>query len=213
MDPAAATPAATARYWAFISYSHRDERQTARLHRQLESYPIPKRLIEASTAQGQAIPKRLFPVFRDRDELGGAPDLSEGIQDGLRDSRFLIVVCSPHSVGSRWVDEDSKAFKRLGRESRVLAYIVVGEPNATDDPQTATLECFPGGLRYRIGPDGVLTAERTEPIAGDARKSKDGEHRALLKLVSESWACGSTTCDAETRSVWRVAVGGSSGAR
>ena len=37
--------AGTAKYWAFISYSHRDARVAAAVQRALETYRIPRRLV------------------------------------------------------------------------------------------------------------------------------------------------------------------------
>src|SRR5690348_4271128 len=54
------------RYWAFISYSHSDERWAAWLHHVLETYRVPAPLAGGPTRDG-ARPRRLFPVFRDRD--------------------------------------------------------------------------------------------------------------------------------------------------
>jgi hypothetical protein len=44
--------------------------------------------------------------------------------------------------------------------------IVDGEPNADDKPELGREECFPEALKYRLGPDGELTDERQELIAG-----------------------------------------------
>ncbi len=176
----ATEPEGAPRYWAFISYSHRDERRAARLHRELERYRGHARLVGQTNERGEPVPQRLFPVFRDRDELAGSPDLSSRIRAALQESRHLIVVCSPHAARSRWVNEEIRAFKALGRESRVFALIVDGEPNAVD----AERECFPTALKYRLGADGQLGSEPTEPIAADARKSGDGDRLALLKLIA-----------------------------
>ena len=73
-------------YRAFISYSHRDEAWASWLHKALESYRVPKRLRSSS------IPEKLYPVFRDRDELSSAADLSEKVQEALRDSENMIAV-------------------------------------------------------------------------------------------------------------------------
>src|SRR6185437_14074892 len=45
-------------------------------------------------------------------------------------------------------------------------------------------ECFPKSMRYRLGPDGEFSSERTEPIAADAREGKDGRENAKLKLLA-----------------------------
>jgi hypothetical protein len=171
------------KYWAFISYSHQDEKWAAWLHKGLETYRVPPRLV-GGEERAFPVPKKIFPVFRDREELPTSADLGQQINQALRQSRYLIVICSPHSATSLWVNEEIKHFKALGRESQVLAVIVDGEPNASDKPDCPLPECFPPALRYRIGPDGESTGERTEPIAADAREGKDGKVNAKLKLIA-----------------------------
>jgi tetratricopeptide (TPR) repeat protein len=170
-------------YKAFISYSHSDSRWASWLHKSLEAYRPPKQLIGKVTDRGP-IPKRLAPVFRDREELASATDLGSLLTDALSRSACLIVICSPRAARSRWVNEEILAFKRLGREDRVFCLIVDGEPNASDIPGQADQECFPQALRFRLGPDGNLSETRTEPIAADAREGKDGKNRSKLKLIA-----------------------------
>jgi len=171
------------KYRAFISYSHRDSGWASWLHRSLEGYRPPQPLVGTATAHGP-VPKRLHPVFRDRDELASATDLGALIVAALADSACQIVICSPAAAKSRWVDEEILAFKRLGREDRIFCLIVDGEPNATELPGRRDEECFPRALRYRMGPDGALSDVRTEPIAADCRPGKDGKNNAKLKLIA-----------------------------
>jgi tetratricopeptide (TPR) repeat protein len=171
------------KYRAFISYSHRDARWASWLHGALETYRPPKPLVGKITERGE-VPKRLTPIFKDREELPSAVDLGGLVNAALADSACQIVICSPNSATSRWVNEEILAFKRLGREDRILTLIVAGEPNATDMPGREQEECFPPALRFKLGADGALSDVRTEPIAADARPGKDGKHRAALKLVA-----------------------------
>jgi hypothetical protein len=171
------------KYWAFISYSHRDEEWAQWLHNELETYRVPRRLVGRATPLGP-VPRRLFPVFRDREELPGSADLGGNISGALSRSRTLVVVCSPRSAASRWVNEEIKTFKSLGRDDRVLCLIIEGEPNATDFPQSGELECFPPALRFRVRADGTLTEDRVEPIAADARAGKDGRENSKLKILA-----------------------------
>ena len=175
----------TFKYWAFISYSHRDKNWGDWLHRALETYRVPRRIVGQATRDGPR-QRRLFPIFRDREELPVSADLGAQINQALMESRYLIVICSPKSAKSLWVNEEIKFFKKLGREDRVLALIVAGEPNASENKPgfSADDECFPEGLRYRVGSDGALSAVRTEPVAGDARDGKDGKTNAKLKLLA-----------------------------
>ena len=55
-------------YWAFLSYSHADKGWAKWLHRALETYTVPRHLIGRTTLGGE-IPKKIQPIFRDRDEL------------------------------------------------------------------------------------------------------------------------------------------------
>ena len=171
------------KYRAFISYSHRDSGWASWLHSSLERYRPPKPLIGTVTQRGE-VPKRIAPIFRDRDELPSATDLGSLINAALADSACQIVICSPQAAKSKWVNEEILAFKRLGREDRIFCLIVGGEPNATDMPGRVEEECFPPALRFRLGPDGELSTARTEPIAADARPGKDGKYNANLKLIS-----------------------------
>jgi hypothetical protein len=166
-----------------LSYSHRDAKWGAWLHKSLESYRPPKQIVGTVTARGP-VPKRLAPIFRDREELASATDLGTVINEALRQSPCQIVICSPSSARSKWVNEEILAFKRLGREDRIFCLVVDGEPNASDDPAHAAEECFPPALRYKLGTNGNLSAERTEPIAADARPGKDGRNNAKLKLIA-----------------------------
>jgi len=171
------------KYSAFLSYSHRDAKWGSWLHKAMEAYRLPKPLVGTATVRG-AVPKRLAPIFRDREELASATDLGASINEALRNSACQIVICSPSATRSRWVNEEILAFKRLGREDRIFCFIVDGEPNASDDPSQAAQECFPPALRYRLGADGNLSTIRTEPIAADARAGKDGRGNAKLKLIA-----------------------------
>ncbi|HUA80070.1 MAG TPA: toll/interleukin-1 receptor domain-containing protein [Dyella sp.] len=181
MTPVSATP--VCRYRAFISYSHQDKSWAAWLHKALETYAIPKQLVGRSNATG-VVPKRLAPIFRDRDELASATDLGRKVNEALAQSENLIVICSPRSAASRWVDEEVLAFKRLGRSERIFCLIIDGEPNASTLQGRETEECFAPALRYRLGSDGTLTRDQTEPIAADARPGKDGKTNAKLKLIA-----------------------------
>ena len=170
-------------YRAFISYSHRDKAWADWLHRSLETYRVPSRLVGTETAHGP-IPRRLIPVFRDRDELASADSLAEKVNAALAQSENLIVICSPASAASRWVDEEVLAYKRMGRGDRVFCLIVAGEPNASDIPGREPEECFCPALRFKLDANGQPTIERTEPIAADARPGKDGKANARLRLIA-----------------------------
>src|SRR3977135_3903903 len=150
------------RYWAFISSGHGDARWGDWLHAALETCRIPARLVRNATPEG-AVPKRVFPVFRDREELASSASLGENIENALRLSRALVVICSPRAAASRWVNEEIKLYKSMGHEGRVFCVIVDGEPNAPAD--SGLLECFPKAALVRLNQKGELSDEPAEPIA------------------------------------------------
>lgn len=175
-------PVTEFRYKAFLSYGHEDRHWARWLHRALETYRVPSRLVGSDGLYGE-IPRRLHPIFRDREELTAHADLGERITAALEASEFLIVICSMSAARSRWVDQEILTFKRIHGEDRILSVIADGEPFASDrgDPGR---ECFPLALRFKVGVDGNITKERCEPVAADLRPSGDGRRSARLKLIA-----------------------------
>jgi tetratricopeptide (TPR) repeat protein len=171
------------RYRAFISYSHRDKSTVRWLHRAIETYALPRKLIGRVTTIGP-VPKRIAPIFRDRDELSASSDLGSELRVALERAMFLIVVCSPASAKSKWVNEEVRTFKRIHGEGRVLALVVAGEPGISVGEQTADDESFPLALRFRLDDAGNLSNTPVMHIAADLRPNADGKRLALLKLLA-----------------------------
>ncbi len=178
------------RYAAFISYSHRDERLAAWLHRELESYRTPAGIAGRAGDFG-VVPKRIGRCFRDRAELSAADDLAREIREALAGSAALIVLCSPHACASAYVGEEIRYFKSLGRGRRILAAIADGEPHAAGKTIDGRLlgeadECFPAALRFQLATDGAIggVAETAELIAADFRPGKDEREAGKLKLLA-----------------------------
>jgi len=134
----------TSHYAAFISYAHTDEIMAARLHKALETYPVPKHL----RAQGKATK----PVFRDVAELTAAHSLSEKIREAVKGSRVLIVLCSPAAKASHWVNEEIRLFRKIHGDAAILSAIIEGTPETS----------FPE----------ALTEEGREPLAASLGKGK-----------------------------------------
>jgi tetratricopeptide (TPR) repeat protein len=162
--------AAGMKYSAFISYNHHDGATAVWLHRALERYSIPKRLWGRPAPWGEIGP-RLPPVFRDRDELATSSDLAASVRAALAEAATLIVICSPRSAKSRWVDEEIRTFIAQGRRDYIRLLIADGEPHAADPDR----ECLPPALREDGGP---------EPLAADLRTEADGKEGAKLKILA-----------------------------
>src|SRR5689334_3587481 len=171
------------RYYAFLSYSHKDKELADWLHRSLERFRVPSSLAGKLTANG-VVPRRLTPVFRDQQDLSAGGDLAEEIKAALAASQFLVVLCSPTAAKSRWTNQEIESFKRTRPEGCVLAAVVAGEPFASDMPGREAEECFPPALRYKYDRRGHQTTRRAEPLAADFRVDGEGRRMAFLKLVA-----------------------------
>ena len=124
-------------YYAFISYSHHDEKWAKWLHRKLEHYRLPAVIRKQS---GKSLPERIAPVFLDTDDLG-VGKLDEKLYQELENSRYLIVICSPNSAvpnlqGIHYVNLEVEYFSSLGRDDQIIPIIIDGSPN---DPEQC---CF-----------------------------------------------------------------------
>lgn len=170
-------------YAIFLSYAHADNRETGRqwatwLHHLLEGYEVPIDLVGTKNSRGEWIPASLYPVFRDEEELPADSDLTVQIRQALENSDLLVVLCSPRAARSRYVRDEIRYFKELGKARQILAFIVEGEPNVAagpggSNPATRTqAECLPEPLRYGIyREDGKVdwSLEAQPPLAADVR--------------------------------------------
>jgi tetratricopeptide (TPR) repeat protein len=168
------------RYIAYISYHHGDRAVARWLHRAIETYRVPRKMLaKLGLDKG-----RLKPVFLDREELSSSSNLAESLRNALDGSEFLIVVCSPAAAASRWVNEEIKVFRELGRADKILCLIVAGEPLAGQRGLAPEIECFPHAL-FGAAPGGQIGVALThEPLAADLRAGGDSRHSATLKIVA-----------------------------
>ena len=176
-------PRLRTRYYAFLSYSHRDKELADWLHRELERFRVPHALAGKLTANG-VVPRRLTPIFRDQHDLSAGGDLAQEIKAALAASQFLVVLCSPTAALSKWTNQEIESFKRTRPEGCVIAAVASGEPFASDMPGREAEECFPPALRYKYDRRGHQTAKRAEPLAADFREIGEGKRLAFLKLVA-----------------------------
>ncbi|MBR5709644.1 MAG: TIR domain-containing protein [Thermoguttaceae bacterium] len=133
-------------YFAFISYSSKDKAFANKIYKELNSYRLPSILRnELEAANGKKYPQGVSPLFLDTNNLPVAHFLGESIRKELNDSRFLLVICSPNSAKSEWVNQEVENFILMGRLERIILFIIKGVPNS-GNPKT---ECFPPILRKK----------------------------------------------------------------
>ena len=164
-------------YNAFISYRHHPEdmKVAEQIQRQLEHYRVPRVIRK----QG----KRIGRIFRDKEELPITSNLSDDIYEALRNSDYLIVICSTHTRESTWVQREIETFLRFHDYSQVLTVLVNGEP----------YETIPKILLNRKITDsltGEVREESVEPLSCDWRVSRRKvRHEEFLRLAAALLHC------------------------
>ena len=113
------------KWLAFISYKHDDIEWARWLQDMLERYRLPSYL----TDEYPDIPKDLRPIFRDETDLP-LGYLTDNIIAALRQSIYLIVICSTSTPESDYVRDEVQEFINLGkeREGKIIPFIINGEP-------------------------------------------------------------------------------------
>ena len=160
------------KYYAFISYNSKDTVWGKRVQRKLEHYRMPATL--CNERGWKRTPIR--PVFFAPTDIqpGG---LTDELQERLKASRNLIVICSPNSAQSDWVGKEIEFFHSLGRTSNIHFFIVDGKPHS-GDPAT---ECF-NPVIDRLGLPEILGANIHER---NYRWPWLNKERAYVQLVSK----------------------------
>ena len=154
-------------YKAFISHTECDSEWAKYLHTKLSHYSIPTKVKKVHPE----LPINLRPVFwykRDISEL----HLKKVIRKELYNSEYLIVICSPQSAKSEWVNEEVRIFKEeFGRGDKIIPFIVDGKANSNNNLN----ECFPELLR---------NLPIDEQIRGIDVRGEDGKEGAYINVIA-----------------------------
>lgn len=152
------------KYYAFISYKREDEQWAKWLQQKLEHYKLPVNLNGRSD-----LPKEIRPVFKDTSELNPG-NLPQQLHSALEQSRYLIVICSPRSAKSEWVNRELETFVEMGRTDKIIPFIIEGKPFSKSPEE----ECFPEAIRNLPAEQEILGANINEM----------GRDAAAVKVVS-----------------------------
>ena len=109
------------KYYAFISYSHKDKETAKELRTQLKSYHILPDLLKANPD----LPEK-FNVFMDESNLVAKGTLKKALHANLEKSKYLILICSPNSAKSEYVNDEVEYFIKTGRTDHIIPLIIDG---------------------------------------------------------------------------------------
>ena len=160
------------KYFAFISYNSRDTEWGKRVQKKLEGYKMPSTLCSEHGWKR----KPLKPIFFAPTDIqpGG---LTEELQERLKASKNLIVICSPNSARSEWVGKEIEFFHSLGRTKQIHFFIVEGKPHSDN----SEIECFNPMVNI-LGLPEILGANIHEKIYRWPWLNKE---RAYVQLISK----------------------------
>lgn len=160
------------KYFAFISYNSKDTSWGKKLQRKLEGYRMPATLCSEHGWKR----KPIKPVFFAPTDIqpGG---LTAELQERLRASKNLIVICSPHSAQSEWVGKEIEFFHSLGRTKDIHFFIVDGIPHS-GNPDT---ECF-NPIVDTLGLPEILGANIHEKVFRSPWLNRE---RAYVQLITK----------------------------
>ena len=132
-------------YNAFISYRHHpdDIRVASEIHRSLERFHVPRSIRKTHG--------KIDRLFRDKEELPITSNLNDDIGQALKNSDYLIVICSVHTKESIWVQREIELFLKSHHRSKVLTVLASGEP-------------------YDVIPEILLYEDVTDPVTGQVQR-------------------------------------------
>ncbi len=147
-------------YDAFISYSHAKDR------------PVAAALQSAIQNLGKPWWKlRVSRVFRDDTSLAAAPGLGPALDAALSASSYLILLASPESAASKWVEHEIEIW--LSVKSAETLLIALTEGDLAWDDQSADFSWGPDTPLPKI----MRGRLRREPLWVDLRPFRAGGER------------------------------------
>ena len=111
------------KYFAFISYKSEDLSEAWKLKKKLDSYKLPAILCKQYAKER----KPTKEAFLDKTNIQPG-SLNDELRKNLDSAHYLIVVCSPRSAKSEYVQSEIEWFSRNGREDQIFLFIIESDP-------------------------------------------------------------------------------------
>lgn len=199
------------KYFAFISYNSYDTSWGKILQRKLEGYRMPATLCSEHGWER----KPINPVFFAPSDIqpGG---LTAELQERLKASKNLVVICSPNSAKSEWVGKEIEFFHSLGRTKDIHFFIVDGIPHSGNpdtecfNPIVDTLglpEILGANIHEKVFRSPWLNRERAyvqliTKLLGVEFDSIWQRHRRMLRQTIAAWTVGIVVVLAALYGIW-----------
>ena len=152
-------------YYAYISYKRREKKWASRMQRELQAYRLPSKLQQEYPDKAE----RLEPVFRDETDATAGLLHDEVMSTALRESKFLIVMCSKLAHDEpKEINWEIAEFLKTHSASQIIPFII----DKSDRPE---VECFPSQLQELC---------KNQPLIGPNIFEVDF-HQAFLKVVAK----------------------------
>lgn len=159
------------KYFAFISYSSKDVDWGKRVQKKLEGYRMPSTLC----SQHGWSRKPMRPIFFAPTDIQPG-ELTTELQERMKASRHLIVICSPNSAQSKWVGKEISYFHSLGRPENIHFFIIDGRHSGNEKTK-----CF-NPVVAELGLSGVLGVNIHEKVSRWPWVNKE---RAYVQLITK----------------------------
>lgn len=166
-------------YYAFISHSSLDQKMAFWLRDQLEKYRIPTSVQNEVYAEFKGV-KRFKPCFAYQTDLAGG-DLNKSLKKELSDSQYLIIICSPESAKSDYVNKEARHFIETGRADNIIPFIVKG--NSKESFPSALIELSEGRF-YDDTTQQYRAIEKIELRGVDYQQIKKDLHSKKAPVVN-----------------------------
>lgn len=167
------------KYFAFISFQSSDAKWALWIQKQIEAYRLPIAL----SKQRPDLPRKIKPCFCYLSDISLKEELMMELKQQMEQSQFLIIICSPQSAKSSFVNGGIDYFVNLGRRDRIIPLIVDGVPYSNDEK-----ECFPEALKRHFPKHSdplqdhqILGVNINEQGAGSKRLTRQ---RAVVLMVA-----------------------------
>lgn len=124
------------KYDAFISYSRKDKAFAEKLEHALENYRPPK---------GLGLENKYLKIFRDEKDIEYGP-YEENIEEHIKASAKLLVICSPNARTSEYVNQEIQIFLNHNLNNNIAPIIIDGVIDYEATSGQENMKAFPNAL-------------------------------------------------------------------